>query len=136
MGKSPDAWNKRICFSKFFFQLKYIWKYLLKHSPITGTLVQFHFYLTVKNAPQLLRNCKTMISIVQKLVFLTGTLKENFWRDELSVSGKWNIYLSIYLFIYLFIFLFIYSFIYLLIYLFEIIFSSCYFRNKFLFEEG
>ena len=39
-------------------------------------------------------------------------------------------------FIYFFIYVFIYLFIYLLIYLFEIIFSSCYFRNKFLFEEG
>ena len=97
----PDLRNKCPYFLKLFFQLRFS----LKHSPKTGILVQFHFYIILDENYLLYelywkyahypQNIKAMLSIPRKLVLPTGNLKQNFWGNEFSISGTKGTHVSV-----------------------------------------
>ena len=96
-----DLRNKCPYFLKLFFQLRFS----LKHSPKTGILVQFHFYIILDENYLLYelywkyahypQNIKAMLSIPRKLVLPTGILKQNFWGNEFSISGTKGTHVSV-----------------------------------------
>ena len=101
VSELADPWNKCSYFLKFCFQLRF----LLKHSPKTGILVQFHFYIILDQNYLLYefywkfahypQNTKAMLSIPRKLVLPTGTLKQNFWGNEFLVSATKGTHVSV-----------------------------------------
>ena len=97
----PDPWNKSPYFLKFFFQLRFSLKHLTKNRHTRPVPILYYIRSKLLIIWALLKICplptklKAILPVPRKLALPAGTLKQNFWGNEFSISGTKGTHVSV-----------------------------------------